>query len=200
MNLDHLPFPTYGWGYMPPQEDIYDIFRTCQELHQPKHVLEIGFHLGHSTTYQLECYPDAALVSISPDNEMVKARIPEDVIDPELRRFMARRIAKLYPDRFQWIPGKTYQLIERLLAEYAGKFDFCLLDGNHKEEHALTDFKACFDLGIPNVLVDNFDQEQVLRAFKKSRQYELVQEFDYTQTFKGKTSNNKMGLIRLTSL
>ena len=66
MNIEHLSFPDQGWGYMPATEEMFNVFRSCQERYHPKRVLEIGFHLGHSTTYQLEIYKDAELVSVSP--------------------------------------------------------------------------------------------------------------------------------------
>jgi predicted O-methyltransferase YrrM len=87
MNLDHLSFPDLGWGYMPATEEVFEAFRFVQSVYKPKSVLEIGFHIGHSTTYQLEIYSDARIVGVSPDNERIGK--PGDIIDPQVRRDMA---------------------------------------------------------------------------------------------------------------
>jgi|TARA_R110002153_G_scaffold77490_1_gene198977 predicted O-methyltransferase YrrM len=193
MNLNHLSFPDIGWGYMPPTEQVFAAFKFAQETYNPKSVLEIGFHIGHSTTYQLEIYPDAKIVGVSPDNEVIGK--PGDSIDPQVRRDMVNTLNEKYINRFTWVPGRTKDVKHRLVDEYV--FDFALVDGNHAEAAALYDMEVIYELAIPNLLIDNWDQRQVKSAVLKQGKYELVKEFNYDQTFKGKTQTNQMGLLTL---
>ena len=193
MNLSHLSFPDKGWGYMPNTQQVFDAFEFVQEHYKPKSVLEIGFHIGHSTTYQLDIYKDARIVGVSPDNEVIGK--PGDRIDPQIRRDMAVTLRDKYINRFTWVPGRTKDVKEILINSYV--FDFALVDGNHAEAAALYDMEVIYELAIPNLLIDNWDQAPVKSAVLKQGKYELVKEFDYDQTFKGKTQTNQMGLLSL---
>lgn len=191
MKLDHLKFPDYGWGYMPATEEMYDVFRYCEEKYHPTRVLEIGFHLGHSTTYQLEIYKSAKIVSVSPyiDNTPVSDRI-----DPADRHRMAIKLAELYPDRWLWIPGKSH-IVEDEIKTFS--YDFALVDGSHAYGPALCDIALCVRLGIKHFLIDNFDQSEVKRAFFDTPNLSLVKPFSYDQTFKGKTKSNQIALVEI---
>ena len=191
MKLDHLEFPDIGWGYMPAQEDVYSAFRFVQKRFKPKSVLEIGFHIGHSTTYQLEIYEQAKIVAVSPDNEKIGKT--DDQIDPQQRRDVAERIASLYPGRFEWLRGRTKDVVNDLDSYW---FDFALIDGNHSYRHAKYDADVCRDLVIPHALVDNWDQTAVRQAINDSG-YKFVKRFFYEQTFKGKTNTNQIALVSL---
>lgn len=191
MNLDHLTFPDIGWGYLPAQEDVWAAFRYAQENYNPKSVLEIGYHIGHSTTYQLEIYENAKIVGISPDNE--KTGRKGDRTDPELRQNMERVLREKYFNRFQWIPGRTKDVRDELEKFF---FDFALLDGSHSYEDAHYDAKTCESLEIPNMLVDNWDQPAVRKAVEDTSYFPL-KTFEYTQTFKGKTNTNSLALVTL---
>jgi len=193
MKLDHLSFPDIGWGYMPPTQQVFDAFTFVQEHYNPKSVLEIGFHIGHSTTYQLDIYKNARIVGVSPDNERIGK--PGDCTDPQIRRDMVGILNDLYINRFTWVPGRTKDVKDKLIDEYV--FDFALVDGNHAEQAALYDMEVIYELAIPNLLIDNWDQKAVKSAVYKQDKYELVKEFDYDQTFKGKTQTNQMGLLTL---
>lgn len=194
MNLNHLSFPDKGWGYMPPTQQVFDAFEFVQSVYAPKSVLEIGFHIGHSTTYQLEIYKDAKIVGVSPDNEVIGR--PGDSIDPQIRRDMVGILNEKYINRFTWIKGRTKENhVAEALDQYF--FDFALVDGNHSESAATVDMVMVYDLNIPNLLVDNWDQRAVKNAVNNHGMYELVKEFDYRQTFKGKTVTNQMAVLRM---
>jgi len=191
MNIEHLSFPDQGWGYMPATEEMFNVFRSCQERYHPKRVLEIGFHLGHSTTYQLEIYNDAELVSVSPYNDDI---LSSDKIDPADRHRMAIKLAELYPTRWRWIPGKSH-IVKDELKPF--KFDFALVDGSHKYDPALCDMNICLDLGIKRFLIDNFDHPAVRRATKDTGKLSTVEIFNYDHTFKGKTKTNQIALVEV---
>lgn len=194
MKLDHLQFPDKGWGYLPPTEDVFNVFRHCQYHYSPKSVLEIGFHIGHSTTYILETFTDLKyMISISPDNENIGKG--DDRIDPQVRRDMAKFLSEHYRGKFEWIPGTTEQLFDKLHDYF---FDFALVDGNHHEPKAMFDIKTCESLSIPYILIDNWERPDVRKAFEKAEtRYKLEKRFIYNQTFKGKTKDNNMALMHL---
>ncbi len=192
MKLDHLQFPEKGWGYLPPTEDVFTIFKYCQRECKPTSVLEIGFHIGHSTTYMLEIFSDLkSMISISPAIENIGK--PKDRTPPEMRSDMAKYLSENYRGKFEWIPGTTSQLTEKL---HTYAFDFALVDGNHHEDKATIDVKLCEDIAIPRILVDNWERWDVRKATKKSS-YKMIKRFFYEQTFKGKTTKNQMALFML---
>jgi hypothetical protein len=192
MKLDHLQFPEKGWGYLPPTEEVFTIFKFCQKKCKPTSVLEIGFHIGHSTTYMLEIFSDLeSMMSISPVKEVTGK--PDDRVPDEVRSDMAKYLSENYRGKFQWIPGTTSELSEKL---YNYFFDFALVDGNHHEIKATIDVKLCEDIAIPYILVDNWERFDVRKATEKSS-YKMVKRFFYEQTFKGKTSKNQMALFML---
>ena len=77
MNLDHLVELEYGWGHLPPTKHIFDLFESVQEKLSPKNILEIGFHLGHSTTYLLEIFKQAKVTTVGPAYDQINGYVLE---------------------------------------------------------------------------------------------------------------------------
>ena len=192
MNLDHLSFPDIGWGYMPPTDEVFAAFEFCEKKFRPRSVLEIGYHLGHSTTYQLEIYKRAKVVSVSPYYDNTGS--VEDRVDQLERHEMAIRLENLYRNRWTWIPGKTYQIEDELKKK---RFDFGLVDGLHSYDACSLDLQLFVDLNIRYFLVDNFEQGTVRKAVKDNKDLRLKKVFNYSQTFKNKVKVNKMALLKL---
>ena len=138
LSLDHLVDTLGTWGHLPATEEVFDIFQNIQLSLEPKNVLEIGFHLGHSTTYQLELFKNAKITSISPK----------------------------YGDRFNWIPKKTRDALEE--SRNCGPFDFAFIDGCHSFENTKIDLALCETLNIKNVVIDNLEKQDVYLAVKRS--------------------------------
>lgn len=198
MNLDHLDFPNYGWGFMPPTEKVFAAFKYCQEMYNPTHVFEIGFHLGHSTTYQLEIYKNAKILSISPENDSdhlrEEIRKKDDVIPAICRKWAAQRLNKKYGKRWIWVPGynRDKNVWTRVSRE---TFDFALVDGHHTYDDALFDLKYCKELGIKNLLIDNLELTTVKTAVEKS-EYQLIKSFPYVSNFKQKQNQCVLGVLK----
>ena len=193
MNLDHLTWPTEGWGYMPPQDDVYAAFRYVQEHYTPKSIFEIGFCWGHSTTYQLEIMPQAKMTTCGPIEERMNKEAP----DPKERLAAIEKMKEVYGDRFQHLQGRTYILQHTLIDTMHRRFDYGLIDGAHDKTSVEIDATLCQDMGIPIVLVDNWDQRQVRETVLKYSDYEELKVFDYEQTWKGKYRVNQIGLCTL---
>jgi len=195
MNLDHLSFPDIGWGYMPPTDDVFRAFEWAQKLFKPKRVLEIGFHLGHSTTYQLEIYKDLErLISVSPYED--RNGKPSDRINPAARWTVAMKLAKMYRGKWRWIPGKAHQMIDEISIY---DYDFALIDGGHTYPAASHDMTMCIDLGIKAMLIDNFELVPVRDAFADHHELKLIKKFYYEQTFKGRRKMNQLALVKVDS-
>lgn len=198
MNTDHLPFPDEGWGYLPPTDEVFRAFQFARQLYKPKHVLEIGFHLGHSTTYQLEIFKNSTLVSVSPFIDRTGVH-RGDFVDPTLRWKMAIVMYKKYKGRWVWIPGKSHIVRQEIDSYHDGKqpFDFALVDGGHTYEPASYDMQMCVDFGLKAFLLDNFELKPVRNAFNDNPRLKLRKRFFYEQTFKGKTRKNQLALIEI---
>ena len=152
MNLDHLIWPTEGWGFMPAQDDVFAAFKHVKEHYNPKNIFEIGFCWGHSTTYQLEIFEGSNIVTTGPleENNMKK-----ETPDSNMRQSCIDKMYEVYGDRFKHVAGKNWETQYHFLDNYVGKFDYALIDGYHKEWAVEMDGMLCQDLGVPVVLVDN---------------------------------------------
>lgn len=191
VDTTHLNFPQVGWGYLPASEEIFDVFRFCQKQYNPKCVLEIGFHLGHSTTYQLEIYNQANVIGVSPAVDRIRYPSNETPLDPILRKKMADTLREKYNGRFTWVQGKTHEVVD-ILKKY--DFDFALVDGNHSYKRAKYDIEVCKHLGIKTFLVDNLDQKDVQLACKSVNGCDVIKTWRYRGDFKGKSIVNEIGL------
>ena len=199
MKLDHLVWPKTGWGYMPPQEDIFTAFRYVQEHYTPKSIFEIGFHMGHSTTYQLEIMPQATMVTMGPLSE---PNMNRERPDPAMRKDQIDKMYKIYGDRlnggrFQHLQGKTQYIQNGVLTEFTNRFDYALIDGYHLPWAVEMDSTLCEDLGIRTVLIDNWDQIGVRDTVLKHTEYKVQKIFDYTQEWKGSVDHNQLALCTL---
>jgi predicted O-methyltransferase YrrM len=152
MRLDHLIWPKVGWGYMEPHESVFDIFRYIRDTINPKTWLEIGFHLGHSTTYTLEIMPEVKLTGIG----ITKCRNAD-------RYEIGDNMKSMYSDRFEYFLGDPPDVRKLLKGR---TFDVAFVDGDHKYESAVNDITACMEMKVPYILVDNCELERVNSACK----------------------------------
>jgi len=194
MNFDHLIWPTEGWGWMPPQDDVYAAFNHVKEHYNPKNIFEIGFCWGHSTTYQLEIMTDASIVTTGP---LAEDNMGKEKPDPEARKKQIEKMYGVYGNRFKHVAGKNWETQYHFLDNYVNKFDYALIDGYHKEWAVEMDGTLCQDLNIPVVLIDNWDQTNVSDTIMKYTDYKPVQVFYYDQEWKGTNYHNSMGLCTL---
>ena len=158
MNLSHLPKEGGSdWGFIPPVDDVFDLFRECRRKWNPESVLEIGFLYGHSTTYLLELLTEGKVVSVSPGEE---SSLSFD--GARRRQEMYVTMKEKYADRWEWIPESTISSWTAL--DKHAPFDFALVDGSHEEKNVSIDLMTCKHFNINTVLIDNLEQTQVLSA------------------------------------
>lgn len=196
MKTDHLDFPEYGWGYLPPCPEVYAAFEYCQKEYDPKNVLEIGFHLGHSTTYQLEIYKNAKIVAVSPEKE----DFPSDISDDDRvhytnRVFAAQRMRRIYKQRFFWYKGSSVaESTKKNLSNARVPFDFALVDGSHTYKNAVNDLDLMLKLNLKVCLCDNLEKPGVHYAVKDLG-WKVLKEFEYKTNFKEKKVIGRIGVI-----
>jgi len=157
-----------------------------QRMYNPKNVLEIGFHLGHSTTWMLDEFTDAKVTTISPAFE---GTLEGACLIADTRQRQALVMKDLFGDRFTWIPKQTCDAFDAL--ETYGPFDFALIDGQHTYEHTALDLNCCRHFGVKQLLIDNIDQWQVLNAVNHSR-WNMIRMFPYASD---DDNINVMGLL-----
>lgn len=181
MNLDHLMWDENGWGYLPPSDEVFAMIDDVKTIINPKSMLEIGFYAGHSTTYFAEKMPDCKIASCCPYH-------PRGV---EYGPIME----KLYPNVSVYLtPSPT---ILYLLG--GTRFDFIFIDGNHGTEDVQVDTEVSIKFKTPYMLYDNTELSSVqegLTKFVEDGRIELLNEWNYTATFKDVTKVHGVQLYK----
>ena len=173
MNLEHLNWPWTGWGYMGAHESVFDIFRHIKNTVDPKTWLEIGFHLGHSTTYTLEL-TDAKVTALG----MEKCRNGD-------RYEIGDRMVSIYGDRFEYFLGKDPLPPNPRELLKGRTFDVAFVDGDHKYESACNDIDVCMEMKIPYILIDNCELSQVAYAADEKLEVYNYDKFLYDSYWNG---------------
>lgn len=182
MNLDHLIWAEDGWGYLQPSEQVFSNLSKAIEVSNAKSILEIGFYVGHSTTYLANLAPDAEIFSCCPDHPR------------------GRKYGTIISDLFPNVTVNRVPSPDVFLLTMTKQFDLCFLDGNHTYAAALTDFMLCRELRIPYVLFDNTELTSVrtlIQHLRATDRLEIVDEFTYPADFKGKKATNQMTLVKI---
>lgn len=171
MDLSHLIWPTTGWGYSKePPESFYYV----RDIIDPKHILEIGFRYGHSSTYLLNLIEDCSVTSFDPG-----------AVNNQQVREQSEKMKSIFKDRFNFYDvGGEYasQYLER------DSIDFAFIDGNHTYTDVKNDIKSCLELNVTYMLFDNYETAQVKKAVDECSYIIPLKIFEYSSTFKGKTS------------
>ena len=179
IDISHLKPPrSDGWGFLPPSQEIFNIFEEVKQIAVPYKIMEIGFNAGHSTTYLLEIFPESEIHSIGPS--------------PKCGNQNA--IRGKYGDRF-----KFYQMTTEALRDtgFKEKFDIAFVDGHHSIELASLDLDYCINyLKCHYVLIDNMERNDVKKAvYNFNDKLDVVENYTYVNTWKGKTSVLEMTLF-----
>jgi hypothetical protein len=183
MKLDHLIWPTVGWGYLPNSEEVFNIFRTIQKDIAPKSILEIGFHAGHSTTYMLELMSQANICTVG----VSKVRRFD-------RSIVVETMKDMYQDRFECYLGDPPDVLQLFQDK---SFDLAFIDGDHTYVSVVKDINSCMTLQVPWLLLDNCERENVVSACDELLGVYKYQSFCYNSTWNDKTQTNEMRLYNV---
>ena len=177
MKLDHLIWPCDGWGYMQPNESVFNIFRHIKNTIDPKTWLEIGFHVGHSTTYTLEL-TDAKVSAVGMKTPLTWDTGYENFDRSEI----GDKMKSIYGDRFEYFLADPPNL-KKL---FKGKlFDLAFVDGDHNYEPCIYDISACMYLKIPYILIDNCEKPCVAMAAEEKLDLYNYETFLYDSHWNG---------------
>lgn len=188
------------WGFLPPHQNVLQLFKNIENHIEVKNILEIGFNCGFSCSYQLSIHENAKMHSYDPQYGW-------SVLPPPSNQWMR----EIYPERYTIIPGsastnrykgfsKTYgadlaRLVfgserftfhemssENILDNHSiGDFDYAFIDGDHNYEGVSRDIKNCLQLEIPYLVIDNVTHSGVARAIEDySSRLETIQSEVYT--------------------
>ena len=181
MNLDHLHWPEDGWGYMKPNKDILSTYAWIEKTIRPRRLIEFGFHAGHSTTYQLETFPESAIVTFGVSRET---------------RQGAENMSKKYGGRFTFYKKSTLDIDPYMF--FPGSFDYALVDSNHKYKVVANEIKLLVKWKVPYILFDNCEQAEVQRAIDNNLpNAQLIKQFPYMGDWKGVTKDLMMKLYHV---
>lgn len=175
------------WGFLPPTDEVFEIFQYIQDTYKPTKVLEIGFNAGHSTTYQLETFPQALIHTIGPSPRL------------GMHRVLKRKYGK---DRFKWFKGRTQDVRKEI--DQKG-YDFAFVDGSHLTEAVNIDLHVvCNQLKVPLILVDNTDGKAVREVVynkyvKHTGQLKEVKQWNYDMTWHEIFKSNEITLFTLNT-
>jgi len=144
LDLRHLTWPTNGWGYLPPIKDVFEMFEYIEGFCQPRSILEIGYHAGHSTTYMLETFPNSHVTTYG----------------------VSKPAHATYGSMMDHYTGRLNIILEKseTLALDFSTYDFAFVDGNHTYEGARHDILLCVERHIPYMLIDNVESKGVAKA------------------------------------
>ena len=172
MNLEHLTWPTEGWGYMPNTAEAIASFEYIRDNIKPDRILEIGFHVGHSTSYMLELMPNVKVDTIgaSGHDELW-----------EMKKKARHAMMTRYGDRFQCEIRNSSWLLQLFNEQY----DVAFIDGNHSKVCATRDIANCLKLNIPVLLIDNCERIAVRQAINEF-DLDLIETFMYTSQWNGR--------------
>jgi len=177
----HLDFNTdKGWGYLPPTDEVLDVFRYVKSECNPERILEIGYYAGHSTSYLAEIMPGTDIISCCPNHPMYR----DTVLRVERKYRYVKVIGVKSPEIFEYICDWT--------------FDFAFVDGSHHKKPVMMDVALCLTMGVKWILFDNADQQEVQEGIAPyMHRLEQVKEWQYTGVNKGKTRVNSITLFRV---
>ena len=179
-NTEHLEFFEDGWGYLPPTQEIYDILNDISERLSPKSMLEIGFYMGHSTSYFAQLMPDCQIVSCCPPH-------PRGTKYGEV-------ITNLY-DNVQVITTPSPDIIQ----EVNQQFDLVFVDGSHHDRNVIQDTLVSLKYQPEYILYDNGDcapVKSMIQMFVDCGSIRIDKVYQYESRFKGKHNTHDLVLAK----
>ena len=130
-------------GHWLDRNDFRPLIQDIYAKYKVKTILEIGFNIGYSASMWLEFDPDQKSHITSVDIGIHKDTVAA-----------SEAVKSLYPDRFSFIledSKKVYNKVKNQL------FDMIFIDGDHSGPGIYNDLQLAIRLGIPLILVDDWE-------------------------------------------
>ena len=173
-----------GWGSLPTNETVRNVFREVNEIVKPTRAVEVGMFVGHSTSMMFDHF-DKLDILYSFDPNMVSYEA-------------AKGFRKEYGDRFAFLnmPFESSHILN-----IDEDIDFVYIDGSHRQSIVRHDIKHA--LHFPNVryiLMDNLEHFGVQEALKKEGMYDPKYEQKYWMYSAVHRNRHKPGILGLFKL
>jgi len=172
-----------GWGSLPLDETVRNVFREVNEIVKPKRVVEVGMFVGHSTSMMFDHFDQLEILYS---------------FDPNMVSYEAALGFKIYGNRFAFLnmPFESSHILN-----IDEDIDFVYIDGSHRQgivrhdiEHALHFPKVKY------ILMDNLEHFGVQEALKKEGMYDLKYEQKYWMYSAVHRKRHKPGILGLFKL
>jgi hypothetical protein len=151
-------------------EHAYEMVKKCISVAQPKEILEIGFHVGHSSVLWL-ALSEANVTSCDVGGHWVtKEYLDKSVVI----------INENFPQRFRFFleSSNTFPFRQKVLDR---QYDFMFIDGLHEEHACRFDIETALAGRIPYILIDDYswNKGELIPMFQRFHQLELLETFVY---------------------
>jgi len=170
------------WGHLPENELVFTFFEDIKKYIDVKNILEFGYNLGFSSSYQLVVHPEANLVSYDRSVWHSNAAIYDEAHQSKVK-IACWKLGKLaFGDRLTFHAKSSTEVTK----DYKpGVFDYCFIDGNHSYEGAVGDIQSAIDLDIPYVVIDNIKNPEysVSMAYKSFSNLKELNRIEYTAKY-----------------
>ena len=172
------------WGHLPENELVFDFFEDIKNYIDVKNILEFGYNLGFSSSYQLVVHPEANLVSYDPFIWHTNQSIynPANHSNIQIPSWKLGKLA--FGDRLK-IHKKSS--IDATKDYKPGFFDYCFIDGDHSYQGVIADIQSAIDLDIPYIVIDNVSEmggvPDVKDAYKTFPNLKELNRVEYVATY-----------------
>lgn len=173
-----------GWGSLPTDETVRNVFREVNEIVKPKRVIEVGMFVGHSTSMMFDHF-----------DQLEKLYS----FDPNMVSYEAAKVLKEeYGTRFAFL---NMPFSSKHIIEVDGDIDFIYIDGHHAKQSVMYDIQQAQQFKkVKYILMDNLEHHGVAEACKALAMYKLEHEpryWMYTAYHKNRLKPGILGLFKL---
>lgn len=173
-----------GWGSLPTDETVRNVFREVNEIVKPTRVVEVGMFVGHSTAMMFDHFDQLQILYS---------------FDPNMVSYEAAKVLKEeYGDRFKFI-NMGFESNHVLMVDE--DIDFVYIDGHHGKQSVMHDIHHARKFNkVKYILMDNLEHHGVAEACKAMGMYKLEHEpryWMYTAYHRKRLKPGILGLFKV---
>ncbi len=152
-----------GTGHMPPSEEVISFWKHVKQYTNFKHLTEIGFNAGHSSSIILSLFDDVKVSSY--DVGMYDITISNGEI-----------VKNKFPNRFDL----TIKDSKELNPSDISNSNILFIDGSHDYPEVRSDIDLFLKSDLRYAIIDDLQNKNVQRAYNESiSHYKLLVENKY---------------------
>lgn len=162
IDLSWLP-DNGGTGHMPPSKDVISFWENVKEETNFKHLVEIGFNAGHSSSIILSLFDDVTVSSY-------------DIGLYDITFINAKIVESRFPDRFEFTCIDSKELTK----EDISNCDILFIDGAHDYPEVRSDVNLFLTSDVQYAVIDDLQNANVSKVYTEtSHMYDLMLEQTY---------------------